>query len=194
MPVNQDFCVPSVLLKTTNENETCSVYQRLNVWCPLFPSASRPVENKLCEGPIPNRSQLCQMACPIDCEVSPWGAWGPCTFENCDDQAGKKGTKSTMWRDRICCCWHHSPARLSDRAQFPITFTQHRPRPHDLFRFNHMFFIFTANLLVSNANGQVNTIQALRFFSFQHLCSKDKQLDVMFLLASDKNDIWWMTT
>ncbi|KAI9533132.1 hypothetical protein NQZ68_025526 [Dissostichus eleginoides] len=57
-----------------------------------FPS-SLPVENKLCEGPIPNRSQLCQIPCPIDCEVSPWGAWGPCTFENCDDQAGKKGFK-----------------------------------------------------------------------------------------------------
>uniref|UniRef100_A0A671TXP3 Thrombospondin type-1 domain-containing protein 7A n=1 Tax=Sparus aurata TaxID=8175 RepID=A0A671TXP3_SPAAU len=55
--------------------------------------ASRPVENKLCVGPIPNRSQLCQIPCPIDCEVSPWGAWGPCTFENCDDQAGKKGFK-----------------------------------------------------------------------------------------------------
>lgn len=53
--------------------------------------ASLPVENKLCEGSIPNRSQLCQIPCPIDCEVSPWGAWGPCTFENCDDQAGKKG-------------------------------------------------------------------------------------------------------
>ncbi|KAF3839604.1 hypothetical protein F7725_018321 [Dissostichus mawsoni] len=55
-------------------------------------TASLPVENKLCEGPIPNRSQLCQIPCPIDCEVSPWGAWGPCTFENCDDQAGKKAT------------------------------------------------------------------------------------------------------
>uniref|UniRef100_A0A8C6LSW7 Thrombospondin type-1 domain-containing protein 7A n=1 Tax=Nothobranchius furzeri TaxID=105023 RepID=A0A8C6LSW7_NOTFU len=55
--------------------------------------ASRPVENKLCKGPIPNRSQLCQIPCPIDCEVSPWGAWGPCIFENCDDQTGKKGFK-----------------------------------------------------------------------------------------------------
>ncbi|XP_027141893.1 thrombospondin, type I, domain containing 7Ab isoform X6 [Larimichthys crocea] len=55
--------------------------------------ASHPVENKLCQGPIPNRSQLCQIPCPIDCEVSPWGAWGPCTFENCDDQAAKKGFK-----------------------------------------------------------------------------------------------------
>uniref|UniRef100_A0A1A7X5A7 Thrombospondin type-1 domain-containing protein 7A n=2 Tax=Iconisemion striatum TaxID=60296 RepID=A0A1A7X5A7_9TELE len=56
-------------------------------------TASRPVENKLCKGPIPNRSQLCQIPCPIDCEVSPWGAWGPCIFENCDDQTGKKGFK-----------------------------------------------------------------------------------------------------
>lgn len=60
----------------------------------LICTASRPVENKLCQGAIPNTSQLCQIPCPIDCEVSPWGAWGPCTFENCDDQAGKKGTLS----------------------------------------------------------------------------------------------------
>uniref|UniRef100_A0A3B3BBP5 Thrombospondin type-1 domain-containing protein 7A n=1 Tax=Oryzias melastigma TaxID=30732 RepID=A0A3B3BBP5_ORYME len=55
--------------------------------------ASPPVENRLCQGPVPNRSQLCQIPCPIDCQVSPWGAWGPCTFENCDDQTGKKGFK-----------------------------------------------------------------------------------------------------
>nr|XP_043890586.1 thrombospondin type-1 domain-containing protein 7A-like isoform X7 [Solea senegalensis] len=56
--------------------------------------ASRPVQNRLCKGSIPNRSQLCQIPCPIECEVSPWGAWGPCTFENCDDQtSGKKGFK-----------------------------------------------------------------------------------------------------
>uniref|UniRef100_A0A8C8DHW7 Thrombospondin type-1 domain-containing protein 7A n=1 Tax=Oryzias sinensis TaxID=183150 RepID=A0A8C8DHW7_9TELE len=55
--------------------------------------ASPPVENRLCQGPIPNRSQLCQIPCPVDCEVSPWGAWGPCTFENCNDQTGKKGFK-----------------------------------------------------------------------------------------------------
>lgn len=54
-------------------------------------AASRPVENRLCQGPVPNTSQLCQVPCPIDCQVSPWGAWGPCTFENCEDQAGKKG-------------------------------------------------------------------------------------------------------
>ncbi|XP_014824302.1 PREDICTED: thrombospondin type-1 domain-containing protein 7A-like [Poecilia mexicana] len=56
-------------------------------------TASRPVENQLCTGPIPNRSQLCQIPCPIDCEVSPWGAWGPCIFENCNDQTGRKGFK-----------------------------------------------------------------------------------------------------
>ncbi|XP_061918683.1 thrombospondin, type I, domain containing 7Ab [Entelurus aequoreus] len=56
-------------------------------------TASRPVENWLCEGPVPERSQLCQIACPVECQVSPWGAWGPCTFENCDDQAAKKGFK-----------------------------------------------------------------------------------------------------
>ncbi|KAI9999855.1 hypothetical protein NQD34_011698 [Periophthalmus magnuspinnatus] len=52
---------------------------------------SPPVENRLCEGPMPNRSQLCHLPCPIECQVSPWGAWGPCTYENCDDQTSKKG-------------------------------------------------------------------------------------------------------
>ena len=53
--------------------------------------ASRPVDSKLCGGPVPNTSQLCHILCPIECEVSPWGAWGPCTYENCDVQEGKKG-------------------------------------------------------------------------------------------------------
>lgn len=93
----------------TNENRIKAEHVHficlLILWCPpLIYSASRPVENKLCKGPIPNRSQLCQIPCPIDCEVSPWAAWGPCTFENCDDQAGKKGTK--------CCYYHFSPSTL----------------------------------------------------------------------------------
>lgn len=52
------------------------------------------MENKLCQGPVPEMSQLCQIPCPTECEVSLWGAWGPCTFENCDDQAGNKGTET----------------------------------------------------------------------------------------------------
>uniref|UniRef100_A0A8C5G0N2 Thrombospondin type-1 domain-containing protein 7A-like n=1 Tax=Gouania willdenowi TaxID=441366 RepID=A0A8C5G0N2_GOUWI len=55
--------------------------------------ASPPVENHLCDAPPPDRSQLCHTPCPVDCEVSSWGAWGPCAFENCDDQAAKKGFK-----------------------------------------------------------------------------------------------------
>lgn len=61
-----------------------------------FCAASRPVENKLCQGLVPEMSQLCQIPCPTECEVSLWGAWGPCTFENCDDQAGSKGTESLL--------------------------------------------------------------------------------------------------
>uniref|UniRef100_A0A3B5LNX1 Thrombospondin type-1 domain-containing protein 7A n=1 Tax=Xiphophorus couchianus TaxID=32473 RepID=A0A3B5LNX1_9TELE len=64
--------------------------------------SSRPVENQLCTGPIPNRSQLCQIPCPIDCEVSPWGAWGPCIFENCNDQTGKKGKKINFKGSALC--------------------------------------------------------------------------------------------
>ncbi|ELV13783.1 Thrombospondin type-1 domain-containing protein 7A [Tupaia chinensis] len=55
--------------------------------------ASKPVDLKLCTGPIPNTTQLCHIPCPIECEVSPWSAWGPCTYENCNDQQGKKGFK-----------------------------------------------------------------------------------------------------
>uniref|UniRef100_A0A8C9SY47 Thrombospondin type-1 domain-containing protein 7A n=1 Tax=Scleropages formosus TaxID=113540 RepID=A0A8C9SY47_SCLFO len=55
--------------------------------------ATRPVDMDLCTGPAPNTTQLCHIACPVECEVSSWTAWGPCTFENCDDQAAKKGFK-----------------------------------------------------------------------------------------------------
>ncbi|KAF6727029.1 Thrombospondin type-1 domain-containing protein 7A [Oryzias melastigma] len=73
-------------------------------------SASPPVENRLCQGPVPNRSQLCQIPCPIDCQVSPWGAWGPCTFENCDDQTGKKGFKLRRTTDQQRA--HGGPGQL----------------------------------------------------------------------------------
>lgn len=67
-------------------------------------AASRPVENKLCQGPVPEMSQLCQIPCPTECEVSQWGAWGPCTFENCDDQAGNKGTETLLkLRENVRC-------------------------------------------------------------------------------------------
>uniref|UniRef100_A0A4W4FBY4 Thrombospondin type-1 domain-containing protein 7A n=1 Tax=Electrophorus electricus TaxID=8005 RepID=A0A4W4FBY4_ELEEL len=56
-------------------------------------SAWQPVDRQLCAGPVLSTSQLCRLSCPIECEVSPWGAWGPCTFENCDDQTVKKGFK-----------------------------------------------------------------------------------------------------
>ncbi|XP_051729251.1 LOW QUALITY PROTEIN: thrombospondin type-1 domain-containing protein 7A [Ctenopharyngodon idella] len=55
--------------------------------------ASRPVNNDLCLGVSPNTTQLCHIPCPVECEVSSWSAWGPCTFENCQDQSTKKGFK-----------------------------------------------------------------------------------------------------
>ncbi|KAI4543884.1 hypothetical protein MG293_006678 [Ovis ammon polii] len=55
--------------------------------------APKPVDLKSCTGPVPNTTQLCHIPCPIECEVSPWTAWGPCTYENCNDQQGKKGFK-----------------------------------------------------------------------------------------------------
>uniref|UniRef100_A0A4W6CEH6 Thrombospondin type-1 domain-containing protein 7A n=1 Tax=Lates calcarifer TaxID=8187 RepID=A0A4W6CEH6_LATCA len=55
--------------------------------------ALRPVDSDLCLGIPPNTTQLCHINCPVECEVSSWGAWGPCTYENCQDQAAKKGFK-----------------------------------------------------------------------------------------------------
>uniref|UniRef100_A0A8B9KDM6 Thrombospondin type-1 domain-containing protein 7A n=1 Tax=Astyanax mexicanus TaxID=7994 RepID=A0A8B9KDM6_ASTMX len=55
--------------------------------------ASRPVNSDLCLGLPPNTTQLCHIPCPVECEVSSWSAWGPCTFENCQDQSSKKGFK-----------------------------------------------------------------------------------------------------
>ncbi|KAK6491401.1 thrombospondin type-1 domain-containing protein 7A-like [Huso huso] len=55
--------------------------------------ASRPVDSELCTGPVQNTTKLCHIVCPIECEVSSWTAWGPCTYENCEDQVGKKGFK-----------------------------------------------------------------------------------------------------
>ncbi|XP_061442295.1 thrombospondin type-1 domain-containing protein 7A isoform X3 [Rhineura floridana] len=56
-------------------------------------TASKPVDWKLCTGLTPSTTQLCYIPCPIECEVSGWSAWGPCTFESCDDQQAKKGFK-----------------------------------------------------------------------------------------------------
>ncbi|XP_039858562.1 thrombospondin type-1 domain-containing protein 7A [Simochromis diagramma] len=55
--------------------------------------ALRPVDSKLCLGIPPNTTQLCHISCPVDCEVSSWSTWGPCTYENCQDQVAKKGFK-----------------------------------------------------------------------------------------------------
>lgn len=54
-------------------------------------SGLRPVNSDLCLGVSPNTTQLCHIPCPVECEVSSWRAWGPCTFENCQDQSTKKG-------------------------------------------------------------------------------------------------------
>uniref|UniRef100_A0A673GSV5 Thrombospondin type-1 domain-containing protein 7A-like n=1 Tax=Sinocyclocheilus rhinocerous TaxID=307959 RepID=A0A673GSV5_9TELE len=55
--------------------------------------ASKPVDVQLCKGTTLSTTQLCHIPCPVECEVSPWGAWGPCTFENCDERVVKKGVK-----------------------------------------------------------------------------------------------------
>lgn len=52
------------------------------------------MDSELCLDLPPNTTQLCHISCPVECEVSAWSAWGPCTYENCRDQSTKKGDKS----------------------------------------------------------------------------------------------------
>ncbi|XP_072292290.1 otoferlin-like, partial [Eucyclogobius newberryi] len=52
--------------------------------------ALRPSDSDLCLGVAPNTTQFCHISCPVECEVSAWSAWGPCTYENCQDQVAKK--------------------------------------------------------------------------------------------------------
>uniref|UniRef100_A0A8C2UC31 Thrombospondin type-1 domain-containing protein 7A n=1 Tax=Coturnix japonica TaxID=93934 RepID=A0A8C2UC31_COTJA len=52
---------------------------------------SRPVDGKFCPGPAPSASQLCDLPCPSECEVSAWLAWGPCLPEDCRDRQGRRG-------------------------------------------------------------------------------------------------------
>nr|XP_045006889.1 thrombospondin type-1 domain-containing protein 7B isoform X3 [Jaculus jaculus] len=54
---------------------------------------SRPVESTLCLGPAPSASQLCNVLCSMDCILSSWSAWSPCSHENCQDPQGRKGFK-----------------------------------------------------------------------------------------------------
>lgn len=61
--------------------------------------ASQPVDIRLCKGTSPSTTQLCHIPCPVECELSPWGAWGPCTFENCDERVVKKGKHD--WNNNI---------------------------------------------------------------------------------------------
>ncbi|XP_068603077.1 thrombospondin type-1 domain-containing protein 7A [Brachionichthys hirsutus] len=55
--------------------------------------AIRPMDSDLCLAAPPNTAKLCHISCPVECEVSSWSAWGPCTYENCQDQSAKKGFK-----------------------------------------------------------------------------------------------------
>ncbi|KAM7097073.1 thrombospondin type-1 domain-containing protein 7B isoform 5-T7 [Ciconia maguari] len=52
---------------------------------------TRPVDGKLCLGPAPSASQLCNLLCPSACVVSAWSAWGPCLPESCQDHQGRRG-------------------------------------------------------------------------------------------------------
>ncbi|XP_052002644.1 thrombospondin type-1 domain-containing protein 7A-like [Xyrauchen texanus] len=98
------YCVQASaeLLNYINNNKDKQEDKSLNGQTPSVPpllsvnfeiSASQPVDNWLCTGSSPSTTRLCQIPCPMECELSPWGAWGPCTFENCDERVVKKGFK-----------------------------------------------------------------------------------------------------
>lgn len=71
-----------------------------------FFTALRPVDSDLCLNPPPLTTQLCHINCPVECEVSSWSAWGPCTYENCQDQTAKKG--KILLHNLAKLCLHHS--------------------------------------------------------------------------------------
>lgn len=69
-----------------------------------FFTALRPVDSDLCLNAPPHTTQLCHINCPVECEVSSWSAWGPCTYENCQDQTAKKGKTflhHSNWKSRL---------------------------------------------------------------------------------------------
>ncbi|XP_061738576.1 thrombospondin type-1 domain-containing protein 7A-like [Nerophis ophidion] len=75
------YCVQDGAERTSN----LSSLRTKEVW--------RPVDNSLCLAAPPNASQLCHINCPVPCDLSSWSAWGPCTYENCQDPSAKKGFK-----------------------------------------------------------------------------------------------------
>ncbi|XP_026503553.1 thrombospondin type-1 domain-containing protein 7B [Terrapene carolina triunguis] len=73
--VREVYCVQSVIESGTHK----------------LKEVTRPVDKKLCVGPAPSASQLCNVPCSSDCLVFSWSAWGPCVHENCQDHQGRKG-------------------------------------------------------------------------------------------------------
>ncbi|NXA36109.1 THS7B protein, partial [Eudromia elegans] len=75
--------------------------QTRDVFCAQLPTAgsgrhrpqgvTRPVDGKLCPGPMPAASQLCSVPCPSECRVSSWSPWGPCAPESCPERQGRRG-------------------------------------------------------------------------------------------------------
>ncbi|KAG5271570.1 hypothetical protein AALO_G00181530 [Alosa alosa] len=104
LQIREAFCVQanaeliSYLSTLNNKEEGQTQSSQMPSTSPLLSisyeiTASQPLDSGLCTTPVPDTTQLCHIPCPIECDVSPWGAWGPCTFENCNDQLGKKGFK-----------------------------------------------------------------------------------------------------
>lgn len=83
-----------------------SFYSAPLIWSMSF-VALRPMDSGLCLSIPPNTTQLCHISCPVECEVSPWSAWGPCTYENCQDQSAKKGMTFYLLFVLLCALLLH---------------------------------------------------------------------------------------
>ncbi|XP_039613314.1 thrombospondin type-1 domain-containing protein 7B isoform X2 [Polypterus senegalus] len=77
---------------------------------------SRPVNGKLCSGPTPSVAQMCSVPCAQLCLLSSWSAWGPCTYENCQDPQGRKGFR--FRRRRVI----QEPTGISDSCPHLVEF------------------------------------------------------------------------
>ncbi|XP_054260593.1 thrombospondin type-1 domain-containing protein 7A-like [Macrosteles quadrilineatus] len=54
-----------------------------NITC-VAAQGGQPLPTKACHTiPPPPTVQRCEVACPRDCEVGPWGVWGPCLPQHC---------------------------------------------------------------------------------------------------------------
>lgn len=131
-----------------------------------FHLALRPVSSDLCVGIPPNTTQLCHINCPVECEVSSWSAWGPCTYENCQDQTAKKGTRSCT-ASAIGVHVIHIGKRLLCRVSFTCK-TPNGETVQVTVAFSSLLFFYTTN----QANDWLQVCRIPRLSLSDHLAAR----------------------